>query len=370
MSLSADGVGGLKVSELKAELSQRGLPSNGVKSTLQKRLIEAINAAAAAAVPEASTGMDVEADAKAPEDEETIDESVRYKGTVNKFFKRRGFGTITPEGKAADDKDAQVFVHWKQIQSSDQWPTLEDGMVVEYYLGEKTNPKLDKDGKPKQKTFAANVTLEGGNPVSTTDTRTYPNKSSRFEGIVKWFDPRKGFGFAKPKEDFCFEEVDFTTDKANIYVCREDIKTADGVDSAPSLKKDAEIEFTLYKKEKTETQEEGKNWGAGEITKPGGEPLGADDFIQRKPRDPNAPRRKKKKKGKKRKANQMFQMGNFNMQSMPMMNMMGGMGMMGGAQPQLVQMNGQTFMMMPAQGMNMMGGGKKKKRRKKKKASN
>jgi len=350
MTLTADQVGGLKVSELKAALTERGLPANGVKSSLQKRLIEALNTAAASA--SASTGMDVEDNAG---DDETIDESVRYKGTVNRFFKRRGFGTITPEGKAADDKDAQIFVHWKQIQSSDQWPTLEDGMVVEYYLGEKKNPR-----KENQKSFAANVTLEGGNPVSVADTRTWPDRSQRFSGIVKWFDPRKGFGFASPKEDFCFEEVDFESKNANIYVCREDIKTADGVEVSPSLKKGAEIEFTLYSKE------EGKNWGAGEITKPGGEPLSTDDFIPRKPYDPNAPRtkRKKKQKGKKRKGNfQTIQMGG---QTFAMAPMMGGMGGFGGmAQPQLVQMNGQTFMMMPA--MGGMGGGKKKKRRKNKK---
>jgi len=353
MSLTADQVGGLKVSELKKALTERGLPANGVKSSLQKRLIEAINSAATDA--SASTGMDVEDAAAA--DEETIDESVRYKGTVNKFFKRRGFGTITPEGKTADDKDAQVFVHWKQIQSSDQWPTLEDGMVVEYYLGTKKNPR-----KKNQGTFAANVTLEGGNPVSVADTRNYPDKTQRFQGTVKWFDPRKGFGFVSPKEDFCFEEVDFEAKDAKIYVAREDIKMADGVEVSPSLKKGAEIEFTLY------SQDEGKKWGAGEVTKPGGDALGTDDFVTRRPYDPNRPRNKKKK-GKKRKGNfqgQVINMGGKKFKMAPMASMFGGM--FGGVQPQLVQMNGQTFMMMPAMGAVNQQKKKKRKRNKKKKS--
>jgi len=344
MTLTKEDVQGLKVSELKAELTKLSLPTSGIKSSLQKRLIEALEKQAA----EASTGMDAEVEAEAADgDDETIDETVRYKGTVNKFFKRRGFGTITPEGKSAEDKADQVFVHWKQIQSSDPWPALEDGQVVEYYLGTKKNPR-----KKNQATFAANVTLEGGNPVTVQadTTKVYPDKDSRFAGTVKWFDARKGFGFIKPKEDFAFEETDFTTEKANIYVCREDIKTADDVDCAPSLKDKAEVEFTLYKNE--------DKWGAGEVTKVGGEPLGKDDFKPRRKFDPNFKR--KGKKGKKRK-------GNF--QNMGMIPMMGGMG---GAQ--LVQMNGQTFMMMPQANFgnfaNMFGKKKNKKRRKNKKNQN
>lgn len=358
--LTKDGVLGLKVSELKAELTKRGLQTAGIKSALQKRLLGSFDAEPPAA---ASTGMDVAgADDAAPaveEDDETIDESVRYKGTVHKFFKRRGFGTIIPEGKTAEEKGDHVFVHWKQIQSSDPWPALEDGQVVEYYLGEKKKPR-----KPNQKTFAANVTLEGGNPVvvGPDATKTYPDKDSRFSGTVKWFDPRKGFGFIKPNEDFCFEEVDFTTDKANIYVCREDIKVADGVDSAPSLKDKSEVEFTLYKKD------EGKSWGAGEVTKVGGEPLGTADFKERRTGGGGGRRFQKGKKGKGKKRK-----GKFQQMAMPMMNMMGGgmFGGMGGAQ--LVQMNGQTYMMMPQANMAGMmqfgkqGGRNKKRRRKNKK---
>merc|ERR1711964_592337 len=144
-----------------------------------------------------------------------------------------------------------------------------------------------------------------------------------------------------------------------IYIAREDIKTAAEVDTSPSLKEKAEVEFTIYKRAATEGEDKA-TYGAGDLTKVGGEALTIDDFKPRRVRDPNAPRRKnqkgKKKKGKlhKRKANQMM-----------MIPMGGGMNM----QPQIVMMNGQAFMMMP---QNMMGGkfqmpGQKKKRRKRNK---
>jgi len=349
-SLSSESVMSLKVSELKAKLAERGLATNGIKSALQKRLVESINSDAPAA---ADAGMDAPA-AETPQDEEEIDESVRYSGTVGIYIKRRGFGRIIPEGKTAEEKDSHIFVHWKQIQSTDPWPSLTEGQKVEYYLGKKVNPK-----NPKKATFAARVTLEGGNAVTSAETRVFPDRSQRFVGIVKFFDPKKGFGFIKPKEDFNFDETDFPANakESQIYVAREDIKLADGVDVSPSLKDAAEVEFTLAKRE-----EEGKTkYSAADVTKVGGEALGTDDFKPRRPRGSGP--RPKKKKGKKRKANQMFNM----MKGMKMMPMnMGGM-----MQPQIVMMNGQAYMIQSPMGMGgmpMVGfGGKKKKRRKNKK---
>jgi cold shock CspA family protein len=362
-TLTSENVMTLKVSELKAQLTERGLPAAGIKSSLQKRLLEAVNAEAAAA----PTGMDVEAEAAPAEPEETIDESVRYSGTIGFYNKRRGFGRIIPEGKTAEDKDSHVFCHWKQIQSEDSWPSLSEGQKVEYYLGKKVNPK-----NPKKTTFAAQITLEGGSTVSTTESRTFPDRSQRFAGTVKFFDPKKGFGFLTPKEDFCFDDTDFpaNAEKSQIYVAREDITTADGVDVSPSLKDGAELEFTLGKAEK-----DGKTkYSAADVTKIGGEPLGTDDFKpRRKPGEKRPFKGKKKQKGKKkgkgknqkRKLNQAFQM-------------MGGMKMIplnmgGGMQPQIMMINGQAYMVQAPMGMgNMMGVpsvgfGKKKRRRKNKK---
>lgn len=332
----------LKVSELKAQLSAKGLECTGIKSALQKRLLEAIKNA-----PKAEA-LEVEK----KEDAEEIDESTRYTGTVARYFKRKGFGMIIPEGKTEADKDDHIFVHWRQIQSNDEWPFLSQGQKVEYYLGKKLAPK-----NPKKATFAARVTLEGGNSVTSVDTRVFPNRGLRFQGAVKFFDARKGFGFIIPKETFTFDGHEFDPAKKDgrVYIAREDIKTAAEVDTSPSLKEKAEVEFTIYKRAEDDGKD-GSKYGAGDLTKVGGEALTLEDFKPRRTGPRTGPRRKKKgKKGKKRKAGQM------------MMIPMGGMNM----QPQMVVMNGQTFMMMPQGGMNMsnmfkLKTNKKKRRRKNK----
>jgi len=136
-SLSTDSVMTLKVSELKAALTERGLETNGVKATLQKRLIAALGEAS-------TTGMEVEATDAAPADEYDIDETTRYSGTVVRYFKRKGFGHICPDGKDAEKKEDLVFVHWKQIQSSDEWPALQKDQKVEYYLATKKNRRTQR----------------------------------------------------------------------------------------------------------------------------------------------------------------------------------------------------------------------------------
>merc|ERR1711964_727787 len=156
----------------------------------------------------------------------------------------------------------------------------------EYYLGKRANPK-----DPKKAVFAAQVTLAGGQQVSTADTLDFPDRSQRFEGVVQFFHTRKGFGFIKPKEDFNFDETDFFADKkANIYVAREDIKTTDNVETMPSLKNDAAVEFALYK---TTNKDGETRYAAGDVTMPGGAPLGQDDFKP-KPDFKNKPRGQKR----------------------------------------------------------------------------
>lgn len=255
-------------------------------------------------------------------DEITIDESVRYSGTVNKFDKRRGFGYIVPEGKTEDDK---VFAHWRQITSSDEWPSLKEGSSVEYYLAKKEGAK-----RKSQKQFAAKITGPGGVAISVSDERTYPNRGQRFQGKVKFFDARKGFGFITPSADFTFNGESFKSSEAKIYLAREDIKHTS--DIAPNLKDDQEVEFTLYKNE--------KNHGAADVTKVGGDAFTEEEFATKKCGWP-----------KKRRFNN-----NGGGKGFGKMNFGGGM-------PNIFMMNGMPYMMMPMGG----GGGKKKWGKKNKK---
>jgi len=53
------------------------------------------------------------------------------KGTVKWFNADKGYGFITPEDGGKD-----LFVHHSEIQSGDDYKTLNDGQKVEFEVGE------------------------------------------------------------------------------------------------------------------------------------------------------------------------------------------------------------------------------------------
>jgi len=52
-------------------------------------------------------------------------------GTVKWFDATKGFGFIAP-----DDGSKDLFVHHSEIQSGDEYATLNDGQAVEYEVGQ------------------------------------------------------------------------------------------------------------------------------------------------------------------------------------------------------------------------------------------
>ena len=117
----------------------------------------------------------------------------RVTGTVLRFLRGRGFGFIKPE-----DGGDELFVHWENIVTDDDWPFIEKGTEVEFLLGE------DKDGKPA----ATEVTLVGGEKIPVF-TKPYEdrevNEEETFTGDIKFFDGWKGFGFLQPDEEITFQ---------------------------------------------------------------------------------------------------------------------------------------------------------------------
>eukprot|EP00913_Durusdinium_trenchii_P014260 g13378.t1 len=88
----------------------------GVQKTIQKT---SAGDAKAAATP-----------ASAPSvlpDDFTVDKDARYTGSVIDFNKWRGFGHITMDEKGVVPGD-KVFVHWKNIQTDDRFPRLQQGL--------------------------------------------------------------------------------------------------------------------------------------------------------------------------------------------------------------------------------------------------
>ena len=75
-----------------------------------------------------------------------------------------------------------------------------------------------------------------------------------------------------------------------LHIAREDIKTQDGFERSPALRGQTEVEFTLYKRAEGTTAPNPqislhkipifsgsrKNYGAADVTKPGGVPFEGD----------------------------------------------------------------------------------------------
>lgn len=120
------------------------------------------------------------------------------RGTVRFFNPAKGFGFITPESGGSD-----VFVHITALQAAGL-TGLTEGDVVSF--------ELETDRR-SGRTSAINLSQESsGNgavsrprPASTGFDRPFRSAPSAEHagsgsGLVKWFNPDKGFGFIQPTE--------------------------------------------------------------------------------------------------------------------------------------------------------------------------
>jgi len=189
----------------------------------------------------------------------------KVSGTVVRFLRGRGFGFIKPE-----DGGEEVFVHWENVVTDDDWPFIEKGTEVEYLL-------VDKDGKPAAK----EVTLSGGEKIPVF-TKPYEdrevNEEEMFTGSVKFFDGWKGFGYVKPDEEITWESE---SSGEGLYFSRDSIVTSNsGKGMVLRVSKDLRVSFKVYKNP--------KGLGACEIQKEDGTPL---EYI---PREGESRKRKRK----------------------------------------------------------------------------
>jgi len=117
-----------------------------------------------------------------------VDEGLRVKGIVVRFFRGRGFGFIKP-----NDGGKELFLHREELITDDKRePCVKIGTEVEY-------TRSDKGGK----LCATKVTLGDGERIPEFKP-LYPDRKINHEetwtGTIKFFNFLKGFGFIKPDE--------------------------------------------------------------------------------------------------------------------------------------------------------------------------
>lgn len=190
-----------------------------------------------------------------------VDQDKRYTGTVSAYWKLQGYGFINvdAQGVVPDDK---LFVYWTNIQSSDRFPQLTKGMQVEF--------SIVKEVKRGVTTVnAGNVTLTGGVDVTLQDEadgkKTFVGgQQLRYTGKLKFFIPKRGYGYILMDEGFQFE-VEGVPQQIRV-----EIAEVNAGGKQPAYMKDVDVEFGIWQTQKGAFK-------AYNMTAPGGVPLPSAD---------------------------------------------------------------------------------------------
>eukprot|EP00928_Gymnodinium_smaydae_P087200 TRINITY_DN71508_c0_g1_i1.p1 TRINITY_DN71508_c0_g1~~TRINITY_DN71508_c0_g1_i1.p1 ORF type:complete len:348 (+),score=113.06 TRINITY_DN71508_c0_g1_i1:151-1194(+) len=192
----------------------------------------------------------------------SVDPEARFQGKVSAYSKFSGYGFIelTEKGLIPDDK---LFVHWKNITTSDRFPSLVKDMDVECCIQKAKNNTV----------HAIKVTLPGGGDVKVQDEADAAKKEfvggqfMRYTGTLKWFDPRRGMGYITIDDGFSLgegvpKEIKAETSEVN------------AAGRQPPSMKDQKVEFGIWKTKRDE-------YKAYNVTRPGGSPLTQESLENR-----------------------------------------------------------------------------------------
>lgn len=147
-----------------------------------------------------------------------VNPAVTYTGTVSAYYKFQGYGFITPDEKGVIPND-KVFVFWKNINTTDRYPSLSKDMQVQF-----TVAVVEKQGV--QTLQAENLTMPGGAPISVQDEldtkKEYVGcQSYRYTGTLKFFLPKQGYGYIRIDPGYQYdkegvpEEIRVESDEMN-----------------------------------------------------------------------------------------------------------------------------------------------------------
>eukprot|EP00927_Polykrikos_kofoidii_P024024 TRINITY_DN2192_c0_g1_i5.p1 TRINITY_DN2192_c0_g1~~TRINITY_DN2192_c0_g1_i5.p1 ORF type:complete len:286 (+),score=61.94 TRINITY_DN2192_c0_g1_i5:38-895(+) len=191
-----------------------------------------------------------------------LDPEKRYVGTVAVYYKYQGYGFITLDetGMVPEDK---VFVHWKALESADRFPCLNKDMKVQFKLA-----KAEKNGAMTLK--ATDVRLPDGALIALQDAIDADKKqfvggqSLRYTGTMKFFIPKRGFGYIKIDDGFQYG------DEAVPREIRAEFSELNAGGANPKSMKDTPVEFGIWKTPKGA-------YKAYNVTLPGGLSLPAEE---------------------------------------------------------------------------------------------
>jgi len=171
------------------------------------------------------------------------------------------YGFIIPDGQKE-----KVFVHASNCESEEKHPSLRGGMEVRYHAATRTK-------NDQKQNVAVDVQCVDGSKISwfkkcgESDRwdRQYLLEGKRFKGKVKRFFFRRKFGWIEPVDKIDEGDVKLEDGK-DLFVFRDDIVTDD---FPPGLRKDMEVEFSLYKRNSKDSQ----GIGACKVTAADGSPV-------------------------------------------------------------------------------------------------
>mmetsp|Transcript_16984 Transcript_16984/g.30703 ORF Transcript_16984/g.30703 Transcript_16984/m.30703 type:complete len:236 (-) Transcript_16984:134-841(-) len=187
----------------------------------------------------------------------------RFLGEVSVFYKFQGYGFVTLDEKNLVPGD-KVFVYWKNIRTNDRFPSLVKGMRVQFSLAieEKNGVKTAS---------ATNVTMENGASVSVQDEsdekKTFVGgKMMRYQGVLKFFIPKRGYGYITVKEGYTYDVEGVPTE------IRCELAEMNAGGAQPSYLKDVPVEFGIWQTPKGAFK-------AHNVTQPGGVPLAVSESV-------------------------------------------------------------------------------------------
>jgi len=182
-----------------------------------------------------------------------------FTGTVLAYYKFQGYGFIEPDEKGVLPNE-KVFVFWKNINSTDRYPSLVKDGKVQF-----TVSTIEKQGV--QTLQAEKVSGEGGVPIAVQDESDTKKsfvggQNLRYTGTLKFFLPKQGYGYIKIDPGYQYDKEGVPEE---IRVETAEMNCGGG---NPQYSEDMKVEFGIW----VTTKGAFKGYN---VTLPGGLPLPA-----------------------------------------------------------------------------------------------